>query len=395
MARISGGSAFSIVTTAFTLTMLGTTMPTPLYSHYQAKLGFGIAMVTVIFAVYAVGVLAALLAFGRWSDTLGRKPLLLAGLIASAASDVVFLFADATWVLLLARIVSGLSAGVFVGTATAAVIEAAPDSWRGRAPLVATAANIGGLGLGPLVAGAFVDWFGSPLHLVFIVHLIVVAVVGVLLAAVPETVERVPGAKPAFQKPSVPAAARTTFLGAAVAGFAGFAVTGLLMAVSPHFVAEAVDDPSAILIGSVPFSTLAASVIAQVVLRRIETNTAVNVGCALLAVGTVILVVAISSNSLAVLFTAAIVAGAGQGLSFSKGLAALLAKVGPHERAGVTSAFFVVAYIAISLPVIGSGLAAQKWGVDPSGETFAGLVGVLAVLALVTLIWDQRRGAEL
>ena len=68
---------------------------------------------------------------------------------------------------------------------------------------------------------------------------------------------------------------------------------------------------------------------------------------------------------------AAITAGVGQGLSFSKGLAAVLAKVDPHERAGVTSAFFVVAYIAISVPVIGEGMAAQHWGLTSAGTSFS------------------------
>ena len=135
MAFLSGGRAFAALAFTFAVTMMGTTLPTPMYVIYQERFGFSITMSTVIFAMYAFGVLAALLAFGRWSDTLGRRPLLLAGLAAAITSDVVFLIAENTGTLLVGRVLSGLSAGIFVGTATAAVVEAAPASWRSRAAL--------------------------------------------------------------------------------------------------------------------------------------------------------------------------------------------------------------------------------------------------------------------
>ncbi|UDY22663.1 MFS transporter [Nocardioides sp. Kera G14] len=386
--------SFLVVVSAFLVTMLGTTMPTPLYGFYQAKLGFGLTTVTVIFATYAFGVLVALLAFGRWSDVVGRRPLLLAGLCLSALSDVVFLTADATWVLLVARVASGLSAGIYVGTATAAVLEAAPSGWQRRAPLVATVANIGGLGLGPLLAGALVDAFDHPLTIAFWIHLVMAVLVGVaLLVGVPETVERTPGERLSFQRPDVPAPIARTFVGAAAAGFAGFAVTGLIMAVSPKLVALAVSDPSPLLVGFVAFVPMCASALAQVALTPLSTPVGINLGIGLLVLGLLILIVGVQTEDLWVLIVAAAVAGAGQGVSFSKGLATLLARVEPHEKAGVSSAFFVVAYVAISLPVIGEGLAARAWSLTSSATVFSGLVAALALGALAILVLDQRREA--
>jgi MFS family permease len=393
MTRLTGTRAFVVVVLAFLVTMIGTTLPTPMYGVYQQRLGFSLTTITVVFAMYAFGVLAALLVFGRWSDALGRRPLLLAGLATSLASDVVFLLADATWVLLVARVVSGVSAGIYVGTATAAVIEAAPEHWRSRAPLVATAANIGGLGLGPVIAAALVAAFPWPVHLTFVVHAVAAVLVLVLLSQVPETVDVTPGARPQLQRPSVPGSARTTFVGAGIAGFAGFAVCGLFTAVSPRFVGEAVDDPHPLVSVSVVFALFAASVLAQVVWHRLPTDTGVNRGCVLLTVGMLLFTVSLAEEWLWLMLVAAVVAGAGQGISFSKGLAAVLQKVGAHERAGTTSAFFVVAYVAISVPVIGSGIASDRWGLDPAGIAFSLAAAALAALALVTLVIDQRRTA--
>ena len=391
MPSLSGGRAFAALTFAFLVVMTGVTLPTPMYGFYQEDFGFSLSTVTVIYAVYAAGVLAALLLFGRWSDVLGRRPVLIAGLVATILSDAVFLAADATWVLMVARVLSGLSAGLLLGAATAAVVEAAPPAWRGRAPLVATAANIGGLGLGPLVAAILVDHFSWPTHLTFAVHLVVTIVAVGLVLAVPETVHREPGARPGIQRPEVPSAVRSTFIGASIAGFAGFAVAGLLTAVSPRFVAQALDDPSHVQQVSIVSLFFASAVVGQILLRGLTTDVAVDLGCALLAVGVLVLVWALEADSFVLLIVAAVVAGVGQGLSFSKGLASILAKVDVHERAGVASAFFVVAYIAISVPVIGEGIAAPRWGLTSSSVAFSLGVAALAALALVTLVVDQRR----
>ncbi|KQV76092.1 MFS transporter [Aeromicrobium sp. Root344] len=391
MTSLSGGRAFAALAYAFAVTMMGTTLPTPMYVIYQGRFGFSITMSTVIFATYAFGVLAALLAFGRWSDALGRRPLLLAGLGAAIASDVVFLLAGNTGALLVGRVLSGLSAGIFVGTATAAVVEAAPAGWRSRAALLATAANIGGLGLGPLVAGALVDWLPWDVHLAFLVHLGLSLIAVALVWWVAETVDVVPGSRPSFQRLAVPAKVRTTFVAAGTASFAGFAVMGLFVAVSPRFVAQALTSPSPAFEGLVVFTVFGASVIAQVALRGLPTTRAVNAGCALLVVGMLVLVWGLQTESVPLMLVAAVAAGSGQGLSFSKGLASVLAKVDPHERAGVTSAFFVVAYVAISLPVIGEGVAAQHWGLTSAGTSFSAAVAALAALALISLVIDQRR----
>ena len=133
--------------------MLGTTLPTPLYVIYQDRWHFSAAMVTVTFAVYAAAVIATLLLAGRSSDQAGRRPVLAVALGASALSTVVFILAPGLGALIAARIVSGLSAGLMTGTATATLTELIPASASRRASLVATAANMAGLGLGPWSPG--------------------------------------------------------------------------------------------------------------------------------------------------------------------------------------------------------------------------------------------------
>lgn len=384
-------AAFAALAYAFAAVMVGTTMPTPLYALYAERMHFSVATTTVIFATYAVGVLSALLLFGGWSDAVGRRPVLLAGLGFAIASAAVFLVADDIALLLVGRLLSGLSAGLFTGTATAAVVEAVPAEQRERAATVATIANIGGLGIGPVLAGLLAEYVPHPLTVPFVIHigLAVLAVAAVLVA--PETSSR--AGRIGVRRLAVPAEVRGVFITAATAAFAGFAVMGLFTAVAPSFLSVVVGIDNHALAGAIAGSIFLSSAAAQLAGRRITPASAVAAGCAILASGMVMLAVALLFSSLPGIILAAVVAGTGQGISFSRGLAAVVEKVPTEQRGEVSSTYFVVAYVAISLPVVGVGAAAQAWGLRTAGVSFAAAVAVLALVCLGAILRQRRRAA--
>ncbi|BBX01093.1 MFS transporter [Mycolicibacterium moriokaense] len=381
--------AFPLLAYAFAAIMVGTTLPTPMYALYGENLQFAVLTTTVIYATYAGGVLFALLVFGRWSDAIGRRPMLLAGVAAALASAAVFLVADSVGVLLVGRVLSGLSAGIFTGTATAAVIEAAPPSWRTKAAAVATVVNIGGLGIGPLLAGILVQYAPAPLHLSFVVHIALTVLAGLAVLMVPETSQR--SGSIGVQRLSVPVEVRSVFVIAGLAAFAGFAVTGLFTAVAPSFLADVVGIDNNAVAGVIACSIFAASAVAQLAARNMVPQRAVAIGCAILAAGMIILAVALQFSSLAGLVAAAVVSGVGQGISFSRGLAAVVERTPAQRRAEVSSTYFVVAYVAISLPVVGEGLAARAWGLRTAGVSFAVAVAILAGICLVAILVREAR----
>jgi MFS family permease len=376
---------FAAAAYAFAVVMLGTTLPTPLYAIYQAEFGFSELMITVIFATYAAGVIAALLLFGRLSDQIGRRRALLPGIAFSALSAVVFLLAQGLGPLLVGRVLSGLSAGIFTGTATATLVDLAPAEGRGRATLVATMVNMGGLACGPLLAGILAEFAGLPLRLAFWADLALLVPAAAFVWAMPETVQRDRPGSIRPQRLHVPAEVRAIFIRAALAGFAGFAVLGLFTAVAPGFLAEILDIHNHATVGLVVFLVFASSLVGQTALERVFSAVALPAGCVLLIAGMGLVALGLAVSSFVALLAGGVIAGLGQGLSFRAGLTAVN-EASPAERRGeVASSFFVVAYVAISLPVVGVGVLAELIDLRDAGLIFAGLVIALALVVIFLL----------
>jgi MFS family permease len=383
--------AFTAAAYAFVTTMLGTTLPTPLYALYKTRFGFSELIITVIFATYAVGVIAALIVFGSVSDDFGRRPVLLLGLALSAVSAVVFIVAESLGLLLVGRLISGFSAGIFTGTATATLVDLAPTDRRARATLAATMASMTGLGLGPVLAGMASRWGPLPLRLAFWIDLglLIPAVLGIALMA--ESVKRRSGARLRLQALSVPREVRPVFITGGLAAFAGFAVLGLCTAVVPAFLGVLGVKNRAI-VGLVVFAVFAGSAAGQLLLEVVPQKVALSAGCGGLIGGMAILAAGLASSSLGLFITGIVVAGTGQGLSYRAGLAGVNQAAPPEQRGEVASAFFVVAYVAISIPVIGEGVLAQLTSLKPAGLVFTGAVAALAAVVLGLLA--RRRVTE-
>lgn len=375
---------------AFAVVMLGTTLPTPLYTLYAAQLRFSIGMSTAIFAAYAAGVVAALILFGRWSDMLGRRPLLVAGLACSAASSLVFLTAGPVWQLLIGRVLSGLSAGIFTGTATAMIVEVAPAKWKNRATMVAGVANIGGLGIGPTLSGVLAQYAPWPLHCVFVVHLVMIGVAGLAIGHVNETVATRPRTLLTMQRLSIPPQARDVFTRAALAACAGFCVIGLFASVVPTFLNESLHIHDKAIVGLLVSAAFAASAGTQAFTRTLPASKAMILGCAALILSAALLATALCTRSVVVLTAAALMTGLGHGASFGKGLGAVVEAAPQSQRGEIASAYFVVAYFAISVPILGVGFAAQRWSLSLIGIVFGVVVAAVATAALVGALCAAR-----
>ena len=377
--------AFWLLAFVFAATMLGTTLPTPLYDIYQAQWHFSAAIVTVTFAVYAAGVLLTLLLTGRASDQAGRKPVLAAALGCSALSTVVFILAPNVGVLMAGRILSGFSAGLMTGTATATLTELIPASASRRASLVATAANMGGLGLGPLIAGLFAQYGPHPTVLVFQVYLAVLAAAGLCLFLVPETVS--PRRRPVirFAGLGIPERGRGEFIAAGVAGFAAFSLLGLFAGLAPTFVASVLHEPNHAVQGAVVFGLLAVGTVTQLVLARFGSRRVVMAGLGLFLAALTLIVAALAAASMALFLAGTVVGGVAVGAVFLGSLATANRLAPPGRRGQTVSTFFVLCYAGLIIPVVGVGVATLFTGDFPAVLAFSILLAALSLFSLTSI----------
>ena len=379
------------VALAFVTAMLGTTLPTPLYPLYEAQFGFGGLTVTVVFATYAVGVICGLLLFGQASDALGRKRVLVPGLILSALSAVVFLVAPSlghlgTAALIVGRALSGLSAGIYTGTATATLVDLAPQELRRRAALLAALANILGLGLGPLLAGLLASWAPAPTRSVFVVDLVLVAAALAALAVIPEPHPAGEAVRWRPQVPRLPSRGRAEFLAAGVLGFAGFAVLGLFTAVAPLFLTQVLGDHAPWLTGVVVAAVFVSSAAGQVAAEHTLARWAIPLASVGLTVGMTFIVAGLLASSLALVVLAGLASGFSQGAGFKAALQSVTALAAEDERARVVSMFFTLLYLGIAFPIVGLGLLTQVWGLMTAGVAFATAVSLIGIALFIVSV---------
>jgi MFS family permease len=379
--------AFWIIAYLFAALMLGTTLPTPLYVIYQAQWHFSAGITTVIFASYAVGVLAALLLAGRASDQVGRRPVLFAALAFSAVSTAVFIVAPGVGWLFPGRVLSGISAGLVTGTATAALTDAYTGPSPRRPSMVATAANMGGLGLGPLIAGLFAQFGPDPTVLVFEVYLALLAVAAVGLIFVPETVGGRQKLSLRFTGLGIPQAGRSEFIAAGVAGFAAFSLLGMFTALAPSFLGGVLHERSHAVGGAVVFALFGTATATQLLLARFPSRTVIVSGLTVFLAGLALVVAGLSQASLALFLAGTIVSGVAVGAVFIGSLSTANRLAPAQNRGRVVSTYFVFAYVGLTVPVIGVGVASQY-----EGDFRAVLVCaiVLAALSAISMAGIRR-----
>lgn len=336
--------------------------PSPLYAIYREAWGFSALTLTVVFSSYALAMLVALLVFGALSNHRGRREVVLASIALELVAVLLFWGADSVAWLLAARVLQGVATGI----ATSALGAGLLDLHRERGALVNAVAPMVGLGVGALGTSALVQFAPAPTQLVFDLLLVVFGVLAVAAFYLPETVERQPGAwrslRPRF---TIPARARATVWQILPINTAQWALGGFYLSLGPTLV-RMVTGSSAPLIGGALIAALVlSSALAIALMRRSAPHSALLTGAAGLVVGVGFAMAGVQLHSAVPLFVGTVIAGLGFGAAFSGSIRSLVPLAAPQERAGLMSGFFVLSYLAFSLPAIAAGLLVGQFGLQP------------------------------
>jgi predicted MFS family arabinose efflux permease len=384
LTRTRAPAAFLVVGGSWLATMAGANLATPLYAVYEHRFGFSHAALTLVFATYALVLAAALLIFGQLSDRLGRRRVMVAGLLTAASGLALFAIADGIAWLFAARAVQGLAVGMLGGAASAALVELDPRPEEHLAALVAALAQAGGSGAGPILAGMLAEWAPAPRVLCYVLVLAVTLAGAVAVLRIPE-----PGTVTAgrwrIQRPHVPAPMRVAFARWSITSAAVWAICALFLSVVPSYAAELLDTDDLALLGSVAGLILASSCVAQLAARRVHAFArAQAAGLGLAAAGLVALVAAFPLHSLACLIAAALLAGAGHGIAFLGAQSELNLAAPTASRGEVNAAFYTCTYLGVAIAVIGTGLLTLTVALSTAVTLFACAIGAIC---LVTAWW--------
>ncbi|MGH9088846.1 MAG: MFS transporter, partial [Acidimicrobiales bacterium] len=397
--RASPGTGFWLVAYAFTIVMAFSAVPTPLYVVYAARDHFSGLTVTLVYAVYAVGVIASLFLLGHLSDRFGRRRVLMPAVAVSVLAGLVFVLWTSLPALLIARVLSGVAVGMVTTTATAHLGElharrrpgqvaqateatqpARPAQGARLPQLVAVAANLGGIGAGPLVAGMLAQFAPRPLLVPYVVMeaLLLLGLVG--LWRTPETVTP-PSVRTPYhpQRIVVPREGRARFAAACLAALVTFSAFGLFTSLAPSFLAHSLRDPSHALAGGVVFAVFASAAITQAALLSLRVRTTLLATMVLVPLGLAGVVAATWTGSLAAFVLGGAVTGAGAGLAFKGALAAAIEVAPPTARAEALAGFFLSGYIGLSVPIVLLGIV----GEHVSTRVEVALFGAVAAAAMV------------
>lgn len=359
----------------------GVNLQAPLYATYAKQDGYGVMATTIAFSFYVAGVLPILLALGGISDRIGRRPVILISLLLSAAGTSLMMFDPHIEALAIARFMFGIGTALMSATATAYMIEifgtsdtSVPANW-------VTASTSIGFGLGPALTSAFLLWHETVTPPSFFLHLACTGLAAILVWQLPETSSGQSG--PSTPMLKLPYFTRDgVWYGSAI--LLCWATTGLVISILPSVLAthnlSKYSGLSAML-------AISCGLLFQPLARRLEPSRSTQFGIivllpayALLAWG------ALSGSLIAVLVGSFAASSSCYGFVYLGGLAGV-ARAAGSEKARASAAYFLMAYIGFSVPVVFTGLLADTYGMSTALVVF----GLLLCMGAVLLLANSRR----
>jgi MFS family permease len=394
--RLSRPVAFAAIAAILVTFAAASAAPSPLYVVYQQLFKFSAITLTLIFGVYVVGLIGALLTLGALSDHIGRRPVLAAAIALEAVSLVLFITAGDVTSLLIARLLQGIATGAAFTTLGATLVDLNPPHSPGRAGLINGIAPTTGLSIGALGCGFLVQFGPAPTHLIWGLLLAAMILAGIALARIPETSSRKPGAAASLTpKAKVPSHLRANFLALVPIIVASWAIAGLYLSLGPSVAASVFNLTNHVIGGLVVTLLCATAAVTSFALRKARPQVVLALAGTFLTIGGLVGVVGVEVSSIWVATIGAVLSGIGFGASALAQFGAVAGMAAPHERGELLAVALVVAYVAFSIPAVIAGFADTSFGLHSTALIYGLAVAALSALALVAQGLRQRATKQL
>ena len=364
--------------------MAASGVPSPLYVVYQREWGFSDTTLTVVFAIYIVGLLGALLIVGALSDHVGRRPVLASAIALESVSLVLFIVANGVALLMLARFLQGIATGAAVTALGAALVDLNPPASPRLAGLVNGVVPIGGLSLGALGCGALVQYAPGPTHLVYALLLVGMLLASLALVRMPETSSLRPGARASLRpRIGIPPRLRPPVLAILPLFLSSWALGGLYLSLGPSVAASVFGLRSHLVGGLVVTALCGTGAVTAFALRSWPADRAMGLAATLQTAGTALAILGVELESVAAAAIGTLIAGVGFGASALACFGVLARIALPDERGELFAAAYVISYTAFSIPAVAAGFASTSFGLRRTTLVYGVLVVVFGAAALV------------
>ncbi|GAA2093747.1 MFS transporter [Streptomyces albiaxialis] len=383
--------AFPSVAAVLVLFLAASSAPSPLYALYQQQWGFAAWTLTVVFALYVVGLLGSLLVVGALSDHLGRRPVLAAAIGLELVSLGLFLTAENVVVLSVARVLQGIATGAATTTVSATLVDLEPSHARGRAGVLTSVSPLSGLALGALGSGVLVEFAPAPTRLVYALLAVGMVLAAVVVALLPETSRRRPGALASLRpRVAMPARLRADIVPVVPAMIASWALAGMYLSLGPSVAAELLGLHSR-LVGGVVVTLLAGTGALTVALLRSRSAASLLApASALLGLGTLVSLAGTAGHLAWLAALGTVVAGVGFGASVLATFGTFARIAEPHERSAVFALANIISYLGNSVPAVLGGIAVTAMGLRTATEVYALVIALIAFSALALRLNQMR-----
>lgn len=366
----------------------GTNVATPLFLIYEDRLSLSTWTLTALFAIYPIGLAPALVFSGPTSDVLGRRRVMVPGVVLSGlASLIMMLGPNSVAMLYVGRFLLGVVSGIVFVVASAWMQEVGSDD-----PLL-TSRQLGvviyaGFGAGPMVSGVIGQWGPSPLILPYLTHLVLIAVGLVAIMRSPETVVRDPSRR---IRPNlgIPAESAKDFFSVVVpTAFGVFGMPSLVFGLFPVLLKPAMPGIAVLISGSLGFLAMSSIVGAQALVGKVGPYRSAPIALLLGTCGTTLGVIAFGTGKWGLILPAAVLMGNASGLAMTSGLRFVDIICRPEDRGALNGSFYAVAYAGMMMPLIVS-------TIKRSVGSFTPVLGAVALLTFVLMLWLLRSTAML
>ena len=370
---------------------------TPLLLLYKQEAHYTTLTVNLLLGIYVLGLAPALLVSGALSDRYGRRPVMLAGVVAAIAGSTALACGGPFGVsaLFVGRLLSGVTVGVAMAVGTSWVKELSQPPLDPGADVASGARRSSmaftlGSALGALVAGGIAQLTPWGQELPYLVQIVVSLPFLFLVRGAPETSEIGARTGPLWRQLRVPSARHRRF-GRVVLAAAPFLFVAAALAYGylPVLLGERTGGWGIGYATVLSVVTLGMATLVQPLAKRAHSLRSAR-GLALclmvIALGTACVAFAVTAQSLLLGALASIVLGAGMGIGLVSGLLEVQRIAGARDLAGLTGDFYAVAYTGFLAPTVLAALTSLA-----RITVLLACVTGLAVLALVFVLAVSRK----